>query len=145
MLWPTDGRIEQQSGTDEVRGRSTYLSSDASGNSYQNKSKPGRRRRRHRFVSSMLSEASDDGSWQPLERPALRPTISQRSHLMPIISSHHTIVFIIVTLLHSLFTSGTWYSILFRVIIHALARERRGGVSTAKSIMPKFNDNQFIN
>jgi hypothetical protein len=34
---------------------------------------------------------------------------------MPIISSHHTVVFIVVTLLHSLFTSGRtfyWYRLL---------------------------------
>lgn len=124
----TDERVKQPTGTGQVDdGRSSnYLSSDVSSqssSSYQGKkNQPGRRRRHHRFVSSILSESTaDDGCRQMLERPPLRPnTISQRSHLMPIISSHHTVVFIIVTLLHSLFTTGRrWSYRLFAVIENA--------------------------
>lgn len=100
-----DERVKQQTGDGRVDD-GIYLSSDA--RSHQEE-KPVQRRWQDRFVwSSILSGATaDDGCRQMLEPPTqLRPTISQRSHLMPIISSHHTVVFIIVTLLHSLFTSG---------------------------------------
>jgi len=108
-----DEKNKQESGAGEVQdGRSIYLSSDAC-SSYQRKNKSGRLRR-HRFISSFLSKSTVGGCQQSLEQPALRPTISQRSHLMPIISSHHTVVFIVVTLLHSLFTSGRTLARLLR-------------------------------
>ncbi|XP_032791333.2 protein turtle isoform X2 [Daphnia magna] len=98
-------KIKEPSDAGEAEdGRSIFLSSDAS-NSYQCKIKSGGLWR-HRFVSSILPQTTNDGYQQSLGKPTLRPTISQRSHLMSNISSHHTAVFIVVVLLHSLFTSG---------------------------------------
>lgn len=86
-------------------GSSIFLTSDASGNC---NTKYGRLRG-HRFLSSVSPQTTDDGYQQSLGQPALRSTISQRSHLMSSIPSHHTVVFIIIVLLHSFFTSGSLY------------------------------------